>query len=385
MAKKSIETIFQKNTIVNNIINAISTMENFLILGHKNPDDDCVASTVSMALILTKFSKNVYIYYGYPVHDHYNYLMNICRYNSITIVERNETVAQTPDAVIICDTPKPSMVDTNRMIDEYISNPEIIKIELDHHLGADSDYNGDPDYSFVLEASSASELVGYLALKMRNNKDLMKQYQIKNLMTRNFVLAVLTGIIGDSKMGSFLKSKRELRYYDIFSRLYNSILSRETIKKTNLANMNEVFTEIQKLSTSEEKCANYMMKKKKLTSHFGYIIMDQDDMKYLYKEFDDDTIVSITRGIADRMAEESKKFGFVSYFENDEKSDLIQFRIRRSKSFKDYDLRNVLKIFNIENGGGHEGAIGFRLSRSKVENVEAFVQDIIVKVEGLMK
>jgi len=385
MAKKSIETIFQKNTIVNNIINAISTMENFLILGHKNPDDDCVASTVSMALILTKFSKNVYIYYSYPVHDHYNYLMNICRYNSVTLVEKNETVAQTPDVVIICDTPKPSMVDTNRMIDEYISNPDIIKIELDHHIGADSDYNGDPDYSFVLEASSASELVGYLALKMRNNRDLMKQYQIKNLMTRNFVLAVLTGIIGDSKMGSFLKSKRELRYYDIFSRLYNSILSRETIKKTNLANMNEVFTEIQKLSTSEEKCANYMMKKKKFTSHFGYIIMDQDDMKYLYKEFDDDTIVSITRGIADTMAEESKKFGFVSYFENNEKSDLIQFRIRRSKSFKDYDLRNVLKIFNIENGGGHEGAIGFRLSRSKVENVEAFVRDIIAEVEGLMK
>ena len=385
MAKKSIETIHEKNTIINNIIDAIIKNSTFLILGHENPDEDCIASTVATALILTKFSKNTFIYQGYPIHEHFNYLMNICRYNSINIIKTENALPENIDMIVCCDTPKPSMIDCGPAIRKLINgNPGRI-IEFDHHLGGDSQYIGHPEYAMVTEASSASELVGYLALKLRNRKDLLEKYNIEDPLTRNLVLAVLTGIVGDSKMGIFLKSAREKRYYEIFSRMYSGILYDETTKKSNISSMNQIFDEIRKLSSSEENCSHIMMSRKKFSRDFGYVVMNETEMNSLYNDFDDDTIVSISRGIVDTLAEESKKLGLMVYYDNPATSQLIQFRLRRSAKYRGFDLRTILEIFSIENGGGHEGAIGFRFPKDTIDDIDQFVAGFIEKVEKIIK
>ena len=381
MPKKPIETIYEKNRIINNIIDVIVANNCFLILGHENPDEDCLASTVAIALILAKFSKRTYIYQSYPIHEHFNYLMNICSYNSINIIKSEEDLPENVDIIICCDTPKPSMLDKGPVIDRMMHQEGAVIIEFDHHIGGDSEYIGTEGFAMVSEASSASELVGYMSLKLRKRKELLSLYNIEEHLSRNFVLAVLTGIIGDSKMGNFLKSRRERRYYTIFSHMYSRILTHETIKKTNISNMNEIFDEIQKLSSDEEKCSVIMMRKKRSSSLFGYIVMHEDDMNEMYREFDSDTIVSISRGVVDTLAEESGLFGLFVYYDDPVNSDLIQFRMRRSTKFKKYDLRNVLELFSIKNGGGHEGAIGFRFPRKSIDDIELFVMDFIEKVE----
>jgi nanoRNase/pAp phosphatase (c-di-AMP/oligoRNAs hydrolase) len=206
MPKKSIETSHEKNRIINNIIDAILANGSFLILGHENPDEDCLASTVAIALILAKFSRQTGIYQSYPVHEHFNYLMNICSYNSIDIIKSEKDLPENIDIIICCDTPKPSMLDRGPVIEAMMKKPGMTIIEFDHHIGGDSEYIGSDGYAMVSEASSASELVGYLSLKLRNRKELLSRYNIEDPLSRNFVLAVLTGIIGDSKMGNVLKS-----------------------------------------------------------------------------------------------------------------------------------------------------------------------------------
>ncbi len=124
----------------------------------------------------------------------------------------------------------------------------MLRIEIDHHLAADSGYFGDEGYRLVTEASSASELVGHILLKLEGRRDLLERHQVAELFPRNLVLAILTGIIGDSNMGQYLKSRREKRYYQIFSTMFNDMLSRRTTKKTNFFTMDQVFTELQKLS-----------------------------------------------------------------------------------------------------------------------------------------
>lgn len=222
MAKQAIDTIFEKNQVISRIIDLITEKESFLIIGHKNPDEDCIASTVAMGLLLSKFNKNVYIYQGYTIHEHFQYLLKISKYNMITLLGQNDPCPEDIETIIACDTPKPSMLDTSADIDKLISNPEILRIEIDHHLGADSEYFAPLETSLVTEASSASELIGYLALKLRNRISLLDEYDIEEILTRNFVLAVLTGIIGDSKMGNFLKSKREKNII-IFSAIFTII------------------------------------------------------------------------------------------------------------------------------------------------------------------
>ncbi len=384
MNKKTIETIHRKNSIINNIINAFVERNHFLILGHKNPDEDCVASMVAVALLISKFNKDVTVYIPGKVHEHFNYLINICTYNAIKHVKKSEELAGSYDTIIVCDTPKPSMVDSNRKIDSMLKKKETITIEIDHHIGADSRYIGDTDYSLVTEASSACELVGLIALKLQKKTEILEQFNISTVFSRNIVLSILTGVIGDSNMGQFLKTKRERKYYIFFSRLYNDLLEKKTTKDTNFRDMKQVFDEIQRLSTREEKFFNIMLQKKKFSEAFGYVILDNAEMKKLKKEFERDTVVSVSRSVADLLAEESGKLSLVVFDDVYKREKLVQFRMRRSTDYKKFDVRKVLEMFSIENGGGHEGAIGFRFDRGEMTDLHGFTEKLIRGVEGIL-
>ena len=385
MRKKGFSTIREKNRVIDNIIRAVVERKRFLLLGHQNPDEDCISSLVAFALLLSKFSKQAVIYLGSFIHEHFQYLLNICRFNSIRIQYAGEPLGPSFDTVVICDTPKPSMIEKSQDIDRLLASGEALVMEIDHHLGADSAYCGQEGYCLVGEASSASELVGQLVLKLKNRPELLRDYQIIDPLSRNVVLAILTGIIGDSKMGQFLKSRRERRYYELFSSMFNSLLARETTRGGNFSDQEEVFQELQRLSTKEEKCYNYLLGRKQSSDSFGYVILWDRDMEYLCGECDYETIVSVSRAVADTLAEESGKLSLVVYYDDPRRSDFIQFRVRRSQSYKQYDLRNLLSLFSIRNGGGHEGAIGFRLPRQEIPDLLAYLQAFIAKMEEVMR
>jgi nanoRNase/pAp phosphatase (c-di-AMP/oligoRNAs hydrolase) len=385
MGKTAISSNRVKNRIIGNIIEAVVTRQDFLLLGHKTPDEDCIASMVAFALLAAKFSKRICIYLGKPIHEHFQYLLNICTYNSIPILYQDDTLPVPIDTVVLFDTAKPSMIEANASVKEVIEEEGTLKIEIDHHIGSDSDYFGQNNYCLVTEASSSGELVGQILLKLKDNKRLLKRFQINDLASRNIVLAILTGIIGDSKMGMYLKSEREKEYYRVFSAMFNEMLAQKTTRRTNFSDMRQVFQEIQRLSRNEEQCFNYFMERKRFSNKIGYVVLGEQDIDGLSREFDNDTIVSVARGVADILAEESKWLGLVCYSDPPDQSDLIQFRLRRSHLYKAIDLRTVLKLFSISNGGGHEGAIGFRIPKSEVDDLEDYVAALIRGIEDLIE
>jgi nanoRNase/pAp phosphatase (c-di-AMP/oligoRNAs hydrolase) len=308
-------------------------------------------------------------------------LLNICTYNSIPVLYGDEPLPGPIDTVVLFDTAKPSLIQANAQIRRLADSPDTLKIEIDHHLGADSEYFGQDGYRLVTEASSSSELVGQILLKLKDDEKLLRRFQINDLMARNIVLAILTGIIGDSKMGMYLKSEREKKYYQIFSSLFNELLTQKTVQRKNFSDMRQVFNEIQKLSKSEEKCFTYFMERKRFSRKLGYVVLDEQDSAVLSREYDTETLVSVARAVADILAEESRWLGLVCYYDPPQESDLIQFRIRRSHLYKQLDLRSILELFSIENGGGHEGAIGFRLPKAKIEDLEEYVHTLIRGIE----
>jgi nanoRNase/pAp phosphatase (c-di-AMP/oligoRNAs hydrolase) len=384
MKKTSITTIYEKNRVIENIIDAMLTRNKFLLLGHRNPDEDCIASMVAFSLLLGKLYKDVEICLGERVHEHFQYLLNICRYNSITLFEACESFNDSIDTLVVCDTPKPSMVEHNGIIQKLFEDPSILKIEIDHHIGADSTYIGDRGYCLVTDATSSSELVGHLALKMRNRRGLVDQFQINEILSRNVILAILTGIIGDTNMGQFLKSRRERKFYHIFSSMLNNLLAEETVKASNFKNMDEVFQELHRLSTREDESYRYFMDRKQFSPSIGWVALNEDDTEDLFREVDEETVVNVARAVANELAEESGRLSLVSYYDDPGLSDLVQFRVRRSQAYKKYDLRNMLTLFSIENGGGHEGAIGFRLPRAEIDNYNLYVQNLIEGLERVL-
>jgi nanoRNase/pAp phosphatase (c-di-AMP/oligoRNAs hydrolase) len=384
MEKTAISSRRGMNRIIDNIIDAVANRQGFLLLGHKTPDEDCIASMVAFALLVSKFSKHTCIYLGKQIHEHFHYLLNICIYNSIPILYQGDELPGTIDTVVLFDTAKPSMIEANEMIQNVLEEESTLKMEIDHHIGSDSEYFGRESYCLVTEASSSGELVGHILLRLKKNKKLLKRFQIDDLASRNIVLAILTGIIGDSKMGMYLKSDQEKKYYRVFSGMFNELLVQKTTRRTNFSDMQQVFQEIQRLSRKEEKCFNYFVDRKRFSRSLGYVILGEQDIARLSVEFDNDTIVSVARGVADILAEESKWLGLVCYYDPPEQSDLVQFRLRRSHQYKAIDLRTVLKSFSISNGGGHEGAIGFRIPKSEIEDLELYVDQMIEGIEDMI-
>lgn len=386
MAKTRISSIGIRNKIIQNILDAIVSREGFLIMGHQNPDEDCIASMIAVSLLINKFSKTAYLLIPEKINENYQYLLNICRYNAINIIHNDQVMPSGLSTVFFLDTPKPEMREPFPGSIEFFKDSKILKIEIDHHLEADSNYIGDTDYCLVDEASSASELVGLLALKLQNRSEIIHAFNIQDLFSRNFVLAVLTGIIGDSKMGKYLKTRKEKWFYKLFSSRFGVMLTNKThMNSGNFSTMDEVFSELQQMSKHEDECFTMMMGTKvNVSSKIGAVIVTKSVMDQMRNEFDHDTIVTVARYAADSLAEYSRALSLVAYYDDLENSDLVEFRIRRSHEYKILDLRLILERFKIKNGGGHPGAIGFRLPASEVSDILVYVKFLTEGIEDLM-
>ena len=368
--KRPITTIKGKNRIIANIIAALDERDSFLIIGHKDPDEDCVASMVAFALLAVKLNKKAGVAFGGPVQDNFQYLLNICRYNAVEII--HEEPLPSCGALVLVDTPKPSMIDRAERYAAMREDPAILKIELDHHLEADSRYFGDPDYRLVYEASSTCEIISFLAIKLGKNEEMTAKYQITELMSRNLVLAILTGMIGDSRMGRYLKTHRERWFYARFSALFERMLQCQTRSGSgNFSNKEQVFTALVALSYDEEACFRFIISHAEQVGHVKFAVLDGDRSRDLFQTYGNDTTVAVSRAVVDRLAEESGYLGFVGYYDDPAHSSFVQFRLRRSQALTTLDLRDAIARMGITNGGGHPGAVGFRLERDAVANIVA--------------
>jgi nanoRNase/pAp phosphatase (c-di-AMP/oligoRNAs hydrolase) len=380
--KVEIRTVAEKNRIVNRIRDAILERDAFLLLGHKDPDTDCIASLVAFALLLSKFSKEITIYLAAPVMAQFSYLLAICKYNGISILYGKIDNVESYSAVVVLDTPKGDMIARNDEITKHMSDGDIRVIEIDHHLAADAQYSGDDGYCLVAEASSTCELIGYLLLKLAYQKETFKKI---DFFTRNLSLAILTGIVGDSQMGRYLKTRREKFYYRVFSELFDQLLEEKTVKNSkNFSSMEAVFDVIQNFSVQEKHCFEGIMHLKDTTKSIHYICLDEAKSAELFKSYGVELIVNVSKAAADTLAEDCGKLGMVVYYDDPSLSEFIQFRLRRSAKFLHADLRNVIDGLKIENGGGHPGAVGFRIKKDEIKNIKSYAEDIISRIEVLV-
>jgi nanoRNase/pAp phosphatase (c-di-AMP/oligoRNAs hydrolase) len=381
--KADISSIAEKNRTVRRIADALNGLDGFLLIGHRNPDEDCVAAMVAFGLLASKLNKSVSIYLRGSVNEQFSFLLNICAYNSIALIRDDAPSPAGIQAIVALDAPKPEMIEASEGIKQLIANPTILKLEIDHHLGADSAYFGDPGFRLVASASSACELVGYLALKM--NAD--PRYGWGNgagsgLLARNFVLAVLTGIISDSRMGKYLKTKRERSFYERFSSLFDRLLAQKTaIGSKNFTSKEEVFDAIASLSAEEEECFRRMMKARTSLPSLEYVLLGEAEASAIHDEYGEETMTTIAKSVADALAEEGGKLGLVAYPDHASVSELLQFRLRRSHDYRDIDLREVLVALSATNGGGHPGAVGFRFPKSEAPDFQSFATDIAEKID----
>jgi nanoRNase/pAp phosphatase (c-di-AMP/oligoRNAs hydrolase) len=382
MEKKEIPTIAEKKRIAGNIIDEAARLDGFLLVGHGDPDTDCIASLAACALILRKLQKEATIYLAGPVTEQFNYLLAICKYNGIAICYGNDKLSGTISSVFVLDTPKPEMIAKTDAITQLIADPAIRKIEIDHHLETDAAYTGDPGYCLVSEASSTCELIGYLCYKFSKQTE---RFGTVDFFSRNVTLSILTGVVGDSQMGRYLKSDKERWYYRIFSGIFDKLLVEKTRKNSqNIASMEALFDVIQRFSVQEKRCFDRIIQQRQKASAVYYIALGQTESAELFSQYGMELIVNVSKAVADTLAEENGKMGMVAYYDEESASDFVQLRLRRSGKFTSLDLRTILERLHISNGGGHPGAIGFRVKKADVPDLQSYTAWIAAQVEAIL-
>ncbi|MDR1317935.1 MAG: diguanylate cyclase [Spirochaetales bacterium] len=382
--KTEFRSIAEKNRSAANIIQEIFSRKTFLLLGHKDPDADCIASLVAFALLLSKLQKKIIIFLPDQVTAQLNYLLEICKYNAITVIQDRKTdIAHTVDAIVILDTPKPGMIMMNISVARIFADPNVRKIEIDHHLDADSRYSGDSGFRLVSNASSTCELIGYLSLKLSVKPDV--QGIASEFFSRNLALTILTGIVGDSQMGKYLKTSTERWYYRTFSKKFNNLLHQKTQNNgRNLQSMKDIFDVIQDLSQQEKACLEKMKGRRRQSKSVHYILLGEKESAELFACYGGEIIVNMSKAAADQLSETSTKMGLVGYYDPPVLSGFIQFRLRRSPDFSTLDLRTVIAELGITNGGGHPGAVGFRMDKKDIEDIAAFGDSMVARIEDIL-
>jgi len=379
-AKRPFSTPSERREMVLRFADILENNKSFLILGHKLPDEDCLASMVAIGLLIEKLNGHATLFLPGEIHEHFDYLLNICRYNSISVIRDSGLAEVHWDVIIVCDTPKPEMIDCPGDVCSWIEDNQAFVMEIDHHTGADSSYAAPVDYALVDDASSSCELIGEIAMVIEERAAMNEKSGIPSIMTRNLVLALLTGIVGDSQMGKYFKSEKEKQNYELFSRMYNEILIRETTRSSNLGTIEELFAEMKRLSGEESSCHAFFNEQIRDRGFIHTIVLNIDQSEKAFTDYAYDTVISISRTMADALSENSGYFGLISFYDRPDHSDFIQFRIRRSQKYNGFDLRNLIDIFQIKNGGGHEGAIAFRIPRTEIDDPEEFINAIVQRL-----
>ncbi len=380
--KHNIFSIAERNRVVSRILDVVQERERFLILGHELPDEDCISSLVSMALLIAKFGKDVTIYIRDQIPDQLSYLANICSYNKIPIVQGATWGEKQPDAIFVLDTPKPEMIALNERIQGFLADQSIPVVEFDHHLSADAAYSGSQGLCLVMRASSTCEIIGFFCCKLADRADILRRFRITELFSRNIVLAMLTGMIGDTKFGITMKTDRDAFFYRFFSDKFATILQKAAHRNSgNYSSMGDIFKTMESLSFEEKDLYQKLLENAHYSGRTGYVVLDSEESQNYLSRSDYSLFVKVIKSVTDFLSEKSGTIGLTAYYDMDGVSDLVQFRIRTSREVSGIDLRSILLDFSITDGGGHPGAVGFRIKKSEIGDFEAYVKDLLKALE----
>lgn len=357
--------IAAKNRTIWRIIDLITSNESFLLFGHTFPDEDCIASLTAFGLLLRKFNKKVYICVESKIKRPIEFLGELITYNGIELYTGVLGDIPKPDIIFVLDTPKPDMIAADKNGLKLLADPTIPKVEIDHHFDADAHTVSKPELSLLLVASSTCEIIAQICYKLNKRPDILQKYGITELYSRNIVLAMLTGMLGDAKAGGYLFKKRDKKIFDYFFNHLNELLVRQRRQDTkNIADAAELLNIINSLSVAEHKILNKILDYSIYDGEIGAIFLDEKASNMIFMLAEYSQIVGVIKTATNAIAENAGLIGISAFYDPKSISNKIQYRVRASSAGNYLNLLTLLLDLKIEDGGGHPGAIAFRVNKA---------------------
>jgi len=356
----------------------IGEKENFLFCGDIDPDSVC--SMMSLALFLRLMDKQASIVLSTGLSNNLDYLISILNHNSIRILETEnqiKSIEKSVEAVIVCDTANTKMVPFYSLLFEKFIAKDIQVIEIDHHFGADSEAITIQGIKLFREANATTEIIGELL------QNLIKKFPETTdpFSQRNILIGLITGLLGDTAGGKMVSIKEDFDYWmdELGERLTKNTRWRKAREgrpsegeSSKFKTPEKIREYLDRLSIEQEDYLNTITSRIEKQNGLGLLNL----MSSVYRQIDNacgsqdfNWFSDILGPLLNRIPEEAGKLGVVFYNgKNAEGEGCVFIKLRRAIDYDGFDLRKVedpiKKAFNNDymGGGGHPGAVSFRVS-----------------------
>lgn len=125
-----------------------------------------------------------------------------------------------------------------------------------------------------------------------------------------------------------------------------------------------------------EKVYNNILGRAVYAGHIGAVILSEEESNFFFETIEHAQFTGMIKVATNAIAEKAGGIGISVYYDSPGKSNKIQCRIRVSEAMRGINLHPVLSHFKITDGGGHPGAIAFRLPREFGRSIHTLIADI---------
>ena len=373
-------------------IGIINSSNCFLFSGDIDPDS--VGSMLSLSLYLNQLDKKVFLVIPDTLGDNLDFFEKIIKYNSISILRNQEAIAAVKDeieTIIFCDTANTKLVPFYPFISECLLSKKPKVIEIDHHFGADSQELTDYGIKLFRNANANTEIIGTILETLHNEHP----EGPNPFSQRNIILGLITGMLGDTVGGKVIHYKEDYDHWmgKLGERLKEITRWRgaddkrgEDCKTSKFGAPKNILDYLNRLTEEQEVCFNLLNARIEIKGKMGFLNLlpsTYQDVKKSCQAFDSDWFVDIMNFLVNAVPEKSQHAGIVIFEgKNAGGEDCIFIKIRRAVDFSGVDLRTcedkIKELFGdlYMGGGGHAGAVSFRVHRLEEKELLARLENV---------
>lgn len=318
---------------LNKTVQIIDQANNILILGHINPDGDCVGSMASLSLGLQSVGKRITVWSDEPLPLKYRFIKT-------DFGKPSQGITDSFDLIIVVDTAVETRIGA-RLDFSHIKAPVLA---IDHHISVENNFT----YIHSDQSYAATGCIIFDILRLLNIK-----------ITKAIAEGIYAAIITDT--GCFAYSNTNYRTFEITLELLKAGINTSEITSIIYNSHSPEYIRILGVSLNSLE----------LTSDgAGAIMYVSSEMikRENLTNFDTEDFVNYPRSIM------SVKVACMITESPD--SDTLRLSLR-SKT-EDYNVSKFAKLFN---GGGHKCASGARVKESLTE----FIPRLRKELENFLK
>ena len=220
------------------------------------------------------------------------------------------------------------------------------------------------------------------------DKSVLEKYGISDIYSRNIVMVMVAGMMGDAKMGNYLSTKRDISFYHYFLNKFDNILHKSHYKGSkNIGSVEEVLHLLEEFSKEEISFYNILKQEVKYEENIGILLLDEcNSYKLQNKASDFQLFIDIIRRLTGDLSDFPNEASVSCFYYPTSISSFVEFRVRASENLRGIDFRSLIDIMEVPdgNGGGHPGAICFKVEKHLISDIKEYVASLIFNVENII-